>query len=276
MCGKHDTRGNTHPYDTGHKSKSTELLGSSPALQDGRYPYVAGYSSARRMACQTGSEGRLLHSTNPSGSLEVPSLRGGPGSLPIHMSTIRSILCSLGFYQSAKASRCLPKKRRGSPYRLYIAISYSDRENAGRSSESHGCLDRSILEGLGFIVNMEKSVLTPSQQIEFLGLLLNTTSMCLTLPGHKIRTIRKEAALLLRQGNFSARKLAQFIGKLNAASQAVFPAPLFYRHLQRDLQGALARGSQNYDTSLQLSRASREEVQWWQEHLTLYGMVEPC
>ena len=87
--------------EAGHKSKSTELLGSSPALQDGRYPYVAGYSSARRMACQTGSEGRLLHSTNPSGSLEVPSLRGGPGSLPIHMSTIRSILCSLGFYQSA-------------------------------------------------------------------------------------------------------------------------------------------------------------------------------
>ena len=46
-----------------------------------------------------------------------------------------------------------------------------------------------LLEGLGFIVNMEKSVLTLSQQIEFLGLLLNTASMCLTLPGHKIRTI---------------------------------------------------------------------------------------
>ena len=80
-----------------------------------------------------------------------------------------------------------------------------------------------LLEGLGFIVNMEKSVLTPSQQIEFLGLLLNTASICLTLPGHKIRTIRGEAAQLLRQGKFSARKLAQFIGKLNAASQAVFP-----------------------------------------------------
>ena len=83
-----------------------------------------------------------------------------------------------------------------------------------------------LLEGLGFIVNMEKSVLTPSQQIEFLGLLLNATSMCLTLPGHKIRRIRKEAALLLRQGNFSARKLAQFIGKLNAASHAgSLPSP---------------------------------------------------
>ena len=134
--------------EAGHKSKSTELLGSSPALQDGRYPYVAGYSSARRMACQTGSEGRLLHSTNPSGSLEVPSLHGGPGSLPIHMSTIRSILCSLGFYQSAKASRCLPKKRRGLPYHLYRRYP-SDRKNAGQSSESHGHLDHSI-RGSGF------------------------------------------------------------------------------------------------------------------------------
>ena len=46
---------------------------------------------------------------------------------------------------------------------------------------------------------------------------------------------------------------------------------MFYRHLQKDLQGALARGSQNYDTSLQLSWASREEVQWWQENLTLWN-----
>ena len=114
-----------------------------------------------------------------------------------------------------------------------------------------------LLEGLGFIINMEKSVLTTSQQIEFLGLLLNTACMCLTLPGHKIRTIQGEAAQLLCQGKFSVHKLAQFIRKLNAASQAVFPAPLFYRHLQRDLQGALARGGQNYNTTLQLSQASR-------------------
>ena len=57
--------------------------------------------------------------------------------------SVRSILCSLGFYQIAKASRCLPKKCRGSPYRLYKRY-HSDRKNAGRNSESHGRLDRSI------------------------------------------------------------------------------------------------------------------------------------
>ena len=125
-----------------------------------------------------------------------------------------------------------------------------------------------LLEGLGFIINREKSVLTPSQQIEFLGLRVDTSTMSLSLPGHKIRTIQGEAIQLLRQSSISARKVAQFIGKHNAAAQAVLPAPLFYRHLQRDLQEALARGNQSYESSLQLSQASREEIQWWQEHLT--------
>ena len=128
-----------------------------------------------------------------------------------------------------------------------------------------------LLEGLGFVINREKSITTPSQQIEFLGLRVDTFTMTLSLPGHKIRMIRGEAIQLLRQGSISARKVAQFIGKLNAAAQAVFPAPLFYRHLQRDLQEALARGNQSYESSLQLSQASREEIQWWQEHLTLWN-----
>ena len=75
-----------------------------------------------------------------------------------------------------------------------------------------------LLEGLGFIINREKSILTPSQQIEFLSLWVDTSTMSLSLPGHKIRTIWGEAIQLLRQSNISARKVAQFIGKLNAAA----------------------------------------------------------
>ena len=123
-----------------------------------------------------------------------------------------------------------------------------------------------LLEGLGFIVNMEKSVTTPSQQIEFLGLQVDTIPMCLTLPGQKIKAIRGEASQLLRLGSLSARRLAQFIGKLNAASQAVFPAPLFYRHLQRDLQ------SRHYSCCLRnLGRRFNGG-----NSASPCGMVEPC
>ena len=34
-----------------------------------------------------------------------------------------------------------------------------------------------LLEGLGFIVNMDKSVLSPTQQLEFLGLKVNSVDL---------------------------------------------------------------------------------------------------
>ena len=51
------------------------------------------------------------------------------------------------------------------------------------------------------------------------------------------------------------------------ATQAVPPAPLFYRSLQQDLQAALTSSNQDYNTLLSLSQASQEELSWWEEQL---------
>ena len=128
-----------------------------------------------------------------------------------------------------------------------------------------------LLECLGFIVNKEKSITTPTQELEFLGLLVNTPSMCLRLPGHKIRHIQAEARRLQGSHQISAWLLSQFLGKLNAAAQAIFPAPLFYRHLQRDLQRSLSQGGQNYDVLLTLSQEAVGELEWWQDCLTKWN-----
>ena len=82
-----------------------------------------------------------------------------------------------------------------------------------------------LLEALGFIINQEKSLLSPVQEIEFLGLMVDSLAIQLKLPGDKLRQIRKEAAQLLTCEAVSARQLSQFIGKLNAASQAIQVAP---------------------------------------------------
>ena len=99
-----------------------------------------------------------------------------------------------------------------------------------------------ILQALGFIVNQDKSVFTPAQQMEFLGLVVNSMLMELSLPGEKLKQIRGEATMLLSKPLVSARALSQLTGKLNAAAQAIVPAPLFYSHLQGDLKNALASG----------------------------------
>jgi len=128
-----------------------------------------------------------------------------------------------------------------------------------------------LLTGLGFIINVPKSVTSPTQQIEFLGLQVHSSTLRLSLPGEKLHHIRLEVNQTLQKLQVTARQLAQVIGKLHAASQAVLPAPLFYRSLQGDLQRVLMSSNQDYTAFLTLSPPAREELLWWQERLSQWN-----
>ena len=90
-----------------------------------------------------------------------------------------------------------------------------------------------LLESLGFLVNYDKSVLDPVQEIVFLGFVLNSIAKEVGLPQQKLSQIQQEARQLLSQQQVSARALASFIGKLSAAILAIYPAPFHYRSLQQ-------------------------------------------
>ena len=125
-----------------------------------------------------------------------------------------------------------------------------------------------LLQCLGFLINFEKSVMSPTQELEFLGMVVNTNTLIVSLPADKIRQIRSR---IFNVASLSARLLSHFLGKLNAATQAVAPAPLFFRYLQQDLQLALAHGNQDYETLLSLSCQAKEELVWWQENLSKWN-----
>ena len=48
-----------------------------------------------------------------------------------------------------------------------------------------------LLIALGFIINMKKSVLSPTQELEFLGFVLNSRKMTIALPSHKLHSLKK-------------------------------------------------------------------------------------
>ena len=56
-----------------------------------------------------------------------------------------------------------------------------------------------LLENLGFMVHPEKTVTTPTLEVEFLGMVVDSQAMELHLPGQKIRKIRGEAARMRDQ-----------------------------------------------------------------------------
>ena len=90
-----------------------------------------------------------------------------------------------------------------------------------------------LLELLGFVINQEKSVLIPSHVIQFLGFKVDSTLMMISLPQEKVDGIVKARQAALQQGTLTVRDLSRLIGRMSATMQAVLPAPLCYRNLQR-------------------------------------------
>jgi hypothetical protein len=127
-----------------------------------------------------------------------------------------------------------------------------------------------LLESLGFLVNYKKSQLNPSQQIEFLGLLVDSNDLTLLLPGEKLRKIRKQCQKLLDHPEMSIRELSKFLGLLTSSIQAIFPAPLHFRHLQNLKKQAMAT-QHSYDAMTSLDQASRDEILWWRDHLQAWN-----
>ena len=128
-----------------------------------------------------------------------------------------------------------------------------------------------LLKCLGFIINEKKSITTPTQVIEFLGLTVDSVSMELKLPSEKMKKIHAEARKLADLETIDTRSLSCLLGKMNATSCVVPPAPLFTRHLQMNLSRALEANSQNYDSLLTLSQESKEELRWWDTHMSRWN-----
>ena len=53
-------------------------------------------------------------------------------------------------------------------------------------ANQHAQLVLGTMENLGFVVNYDKSVMIPSPQMEFLGFLVDSTTMTLALPHKKV------------------------------------------------------------------------------------------
>ena len=127
-------------------------------------------------------------------------------------------------------------------------------------------------ENLGFVINLEKSCFQPTQQLEFLGFVVNTLDMTLLLPDCKVEAIKSHCSKMLLHHEVSVRELSQLIGKLTASIQAIFPAPLHYRHLQDLKHKALARlGHFDATTATALSTEAKGELQWWLAHLNAWN-----
>lgn len=125
----------------------------------------------------------------------------------------------------------------------------------------------SILAQLGFLVHPEKSVLCPTQEIQFLGFILNTQAMTIRLPDNKSEEIQSLCTELMQIANPSIRQVARIIGKMVASFPAVQYGQLYYRALERDKIKALKMNKGHFDRKMSLSLEAKQELQWWTDNV---------
>ena len=92
---------------------------------------------------------------------------------------------------------------------------------------------------LGFLPHPEKSVFEPTQIITFLGFVINSVTMTITLTPEKAPKVYMACKKKLAKSGRSILELSQVIGLLVASVPAVQYGQLHLRHLEVDKNMAL-------------------------------------
>ena len=126
-----------------------------------------------------------------------------------------------------------------------------------------------------FSNQLRKIHIIPTQKLEFLGFIIDSTSMSLALPVGKIQSIKSSARKLLRtKGAISIRLFSRFMSLCTSAKYAVPQAPLHYRSLQF-LKNSVSKGRRYspilYNLEVHLSPEAITDLKWWADHLQYHS-----
>ena len=118
----------------------------------------------------------------------------------------------------------------------YLSVAYVD-DSCLQGETFEECLQNitetiRLLQPLGFTIHPEKSVLKPTQKLTFLGFVLNSKTMTLTLTDVKKENVIKLGEGIINRQYITIRELAQFIGNFVATFEAVLTGLLHYRDME--------------------------------------------
>lgn len=167
---------------------------------------------------------------------------------------------------------CLPNSLACVP-RLFTKLlkpAYSTLRKQGFQSVGYiddSCATTKLFDSLGRYVNPDKSILEPSQVLEFLGFVLNSVTMTVTLSNAKAENIKQVCKDLLNRTHPTIMEVAVVIGRLVPGCPGVAMGPLFYRQLENEKTAALKFHLGNFDESMVLSPTAESDPQWWVQNI---------
>ncbi|RUA04502.1 MAG: hypothetical protein DSY43_06170 [Gammaproteobacteria bacterium] len=153
----------------------------------------------------------------------------------------------------------------------YIAVGYID-DLFLQGDTYNECLSNvttsfQLFDSLGFVIHPEKSVFRPSQHLVFLGFIIDSVDMTVTLTTEKGADLKALCQSIRDRQKLTIRTTATVIGKIIASFPGVIHGPLYYRALERDKTKALKANRGNFDKPMTLSASAKLELDWWIENV---------
>jgi len=123
------------------------------------------------------------------------------------------------------------------------------------------------LEFLGFIINWDKSVLTPSHTLEYLGVIWDTEWLSCSLPLDKIISVESKCSDLLSHARVRLSSIASILGSFVWTTAAVPFAQAHCRSLQNLFIWESRRNNNDLTAFCTLCPEARKELAWWTTEL---------
>ena len=124
-----------------------------------------------------------------------------------------------------------------------------------------------LMSELGFVVHPSKSIVEPSQEIVFLGFVINSVFMTVCLTREKVKAIQISCINLKNQANCLIRDLARVIGLIVSSFPGVEYGKLHYQILERAKIHALKCRNGDFNATLEITSNVKNQLHWWAENL---------
>ena len=149
----------------------------------------------------------------------------------------------------------------------HLSVSYID--DSYLQADSYEMCVRNIIDtatllnDLGFVIHPEKSILIPTQRLVFLGFILDSTCLQISLTPDKALKIKSACQQLLDTIQPSIRQVAKVLGLLTSSFPGVMYGQLHYRYIELDKIQALRHNRGNFEGSMLLSSDAIRDLEWW-------------
>ena len=104
---------------------------------------------------------------------------------------------------------------------------------------------------LGFVINLKKYQIVPTQRVRILGFVIDSVKMIVTLTEEKKQKLKTLVLNLLR------------IGTIISCMPAAILGLLFYRYLENDKVSSLRLNTGNFDAPAKISSEGKQDLEWW-------------